>query len=88
MSLLPPFLSASMVKLMVISNLQGDFAKETCFPPIYSCFVLRLLLLCWPGEEELGRLHGVSICWSALSISHLLFADDSLMFCQAKQEEV
>ena len=39
-------------------------------------------------EEELGRLHGVSICRSTLSISHLLFADDSLVFCQAKQKEV
>ncbi|XP_075665089.1 uncharacterized protein LOC142634697 [Castanea sativa] len=39
-------------------------------------------------EEENGRLHGVSISWTAPTISYLLFADDSLLFCQTKQKEV
>lgn len=35
-----------------------------------------------------GRIHGVSICRRALTISHLLFADNSLLFCKASQKEV
>lgn len=34
-----------------------------------------------------GQIHGVSICKRAFSISYLLFANDSLLFCRANQEE-
>ena len=53
-----------------------------------------LFLLCTEGLSSLIRkvvesqsLHGILSCTNRVCISHLLFADDSFIFCQATMEE-
>jgi hypothetical protein len=49
-----------------------------------------LFLVCAEGlstlllhEEEVGGIDGLRVCRNALSVSHLLFADDSLILMKA-----
>ena len=47
-----------------------------------------LFLLCrLKKAESMGDLKGVSICRNGPKLTHLLFADDSLVFCGAKETE-
>ena len=55
---------------------QGD----PLLPYLFLLYVEGFTSLLAKVEED-GRLHGVSICRRAFSISHLLFANDSLLFC-------
>jgi hypothetical protein len=38
------------------------------------------------GQQD-GKIHGINIASKAPSISHLLYADDSILFCRANPEE-
>ena len=58
-------------------------------------FLPYLFLLCAEGFTSLlakaetdGKIHGTSICKGALKVSNLLFANDSLLFYKATQNEV
>lgn len=61
---------------------QGDPLSPYLF--IICVEVLSVLLT---ESMEQGKLHGISIATNALSITHLLYADDNLLFCKARPEE-
>ena len=62
---------------------QGDLLSPCMFLLCAEGFTLLLA-----RAEFEGRLHGVALCRNAPSINNLLFADDSLIFCQANKDEV
>ena len=74
-----------MVKHMEILSLQEGSVKRTLYHLICFFYVQKGLLLCYP-KQKLKDV--VQICRRAPCISNLLFADDSLIFCEENREEV
>ena len=66
---------------------KGLHQGDPLSPYLFLLCAKSLTSLLDKAERE-GQLHGVSICRRAPSISHFLFADNSLLFCQATQGEV
>ena len=62
---------------------QGDPLSPYLF--IMGEEVLSRMLIVVEGE---GKIHGMKVSRSALSLSHLFFANDSLIFCDAPMMEV
>lgn len=61
---------------------QGDPLSPSLF-----LLVADGLSILWKQYERLGRIEGIKVCRRAPSISHLLFADDRLLFFRATKEQ-
>ena len=61
---------------------QGD----PLFPYLFLICAMGLQGLIHKAESD-GLLRGVSICGNGPRVSHLFFADDSVLFCQAKESD-
>lgn len=61
---------------------QGDPLSPYLFICVVEAFIALIA-----RAEELGQIHGVRIAPSAPSISTLCFADDTMLFCRANEEE-
>ena len=55
-------------------------------PYLFRMCAMGLQSLLHIAEME-GHIHGVAICLTGPRVSHLFFADDSILFCRVKEEE-
>ncbi|KAL0406466.1 UNVERIFIED_CONTAM: putative mitochondrial protein [Sesamum latifolium] len=57
-------------------------------PPYLFIFCAEVLSCLIQDAENRGRLTGVAVARNAPRVSHLLFADDTLVFCEATKEQI
>lgn len=76
-----------MVSPQRLSNLPEALDRATPFHPTF--FLLRTEGLhgLISKAAVLGKIRGVSICRNGPRLTHLFFADDSLLFCKASIQE-
>lgn len=74
---------------MAIYSRVGVLAKEIPYCLFSFCFVPKALSLFLRRlkESKKIKINALKICWQAPLINHLLFVDDSLLFCKASVEE-
>ena len=55
--------------------------------PYFFLLCAKGLLAMIKKEESKGNLKGIAVCRKAPRITHMLFADDSIVFCRTTREE-
>ncbi|KAL0355406.1 UNVERIFIED_CONTAM: hypothetical protein Sradi_3987500 [Sesamum radiatum] len=78
LSLVPPRVTSEMNETLVIPFTAAEI-KQAIFE-VFSCLL--------QDAERRGRLTGVSVASQAPRVSHLLFADNTLVFCAAAVEQI
>ena len=76
-------LSDSILNLLRILNPREVFVKGISCAHISFFLCAEGLTSCLLHAEEIGGIEGIKVCRNAPSVSHLLFADDSLILLKA-----